>query len=528
MKKTTQLKNLINSKNLDFIMEAHNGLSAKIVENVGFKGIWASGLSISAALGVRDNNEASWTQVLEVIEFMSDAVNIPILLDGDTGYGNFNNMRRLVRKLEQRGIAGVCIEDKLFPKTNSFINGEAQPLAGIDEFCGKIKAAKDAQTDPDFVVVARIEAFIAGWGLEEALKRAEAYRLAGADAILVHSKKSNATEIKTFMEVWGNRHPVIIVPTKYYSTPTEHFEEWGVNMAIWANHNVRAAVTAMEETTKQIFEDQSLVNVEGTVSSVSHIFELQGADELKEAEKKYLPTYGQDMNVIILAASRGSQLGDLTKDIPKTMLKVNGTPILHTLVNQLNEIGVKDITVVRGYKKEAINLPNVKTIDNDEYATTTDLDSLLLAVDEIKGTTIIAYGDILVKSYIWNELLSTDDEISIIVDASFERNMKQKQDFVIASAPYNRKTFNQKVNLISIDTHCTSPHGEFIGLLKVNQQGAKKLKEHYLLVKEKIKKNYWTLNEFLTSYASVNNISIKYINGAWIDIDEIEDLQKYK
>lgn len=103
---------MLKSKKLEFIMEAHNGLSAKIVQEAGFKGIWASGLSISAALGVRDNNEASWTQVLEVIEFMSENTDIPILLDGDTGYGNFNNARRLIKKLEQRGIAGVCMEDK--------------------------------------------------------------------------------------------------------------------------------------------------------------------------------------------------------------------------------------------------------------------------------------------------------------------------------------------------------------------------------------------------------------------------------
>src|SRR5437868_7327789 len=126
------------SPSLTFLMEAHNGLSAKVVEEAGFEGIWASGLSISASLGVRDNNEASWTQILEVVEFMCDATRIPILLDGDTGYGNFNSVRRLVRKLEQRGVAGVCIEDKLFPKTNSLSKGRAQPLAGIDEFCGKI------------------------------------------------------------------------------------------------------------------------------------------------------------------------------------------------------------------------------------------------------------------------------------------------------------------------------------------------------------------------------------------------------
>src|SRR3982751_2228629 len=149
-RKTTQFRQMLNSPRLEFLMEAHNALSARIVEEAGFRGIWASWLSISAALGLRDNNEASWTQVLEVVEFMSDATNVPILLDADTGYGNFNNMRRLVKKLEQRGVAAVCIEDKLFPKTNSFINSERQPLADLEEFAGKIKAVKDGQSDPDF------------------------------------------------------------------------------------------------------------------------------------------------------------------------------------------------------------------------------------------------------------------------------------------------------------------------------------------------------------------------------------------
>ena len=121
MSKTKRLKELFLSKEMTVLMEAHNGLTAKIAQEAGFTALWGSGLSISAALGVRDNNEASWTQVMEVVEFMADATTVPILLDGDTGYGNFNSARRLVTKLEQRGIAGVCIEDKLFPKTNSFI-----------------------------------------------------------------------------------------------------------------------------------------------------------------------------------------------------------------------------------------------------------------------------------------------------------------------------------------------------------------------------------------------------------------------
>src|ERR1700722_1180727 len=135
--RSARLREMLLSDPLEFLMEALNGLSARIVREAGFRGIWGSGLSISAQFGVRDNNEASWTQVVDMLEFMADASDLPILLDGDTGYGNFNNMRRLVRKLEQRGIAGVCIEDKQFPKTNSFLNGERQPLAEMDEFCGK-------------------------------------------------------------------------------------------------------------------------------------------------------------------------------------------------------------------------------------------------------------------------------------------------------------------------------------------------------------------------------------------------------
>src|ERR1700688_653351 len=155
--RSAKLRPMLQSADLEFLMEAHNGLSARVVREAGFKGIWASGLSISAQFGVRDNNEASWTQVVDMLEFMADASDLPILLDGDTGYRNFHNMRRLVRKLEQRGIAGVCIEDKQFPKTNSFLNGERQPLADIAEFAGKIAAGKDTQNDANFSIVARVE-----------------------------------------------------------------------------------------------------------------------------------------------------------------------------------------------------------------------------------------------------------------------------------------------------------------------------------------------------------------------------------
>ena len=290
-KKTTQFKQLLQSNQVEFLMEAHDGISARIVEEVGFKGIWGSGLCISAAMGVRDNNEASWTQVLAILEYMSDASTIPIMVDADTGYGNFNNVRRLVKKLEQRDIAAMCIEDKLFPKTNSFIKGEQQPLADIHEFSGKIRAAKDTQQDPDFSVIARVEALIAGRGLAEALRRAEAYFEAGADAILMHSKQSTADEILAFMKEWQDTSPVVIVPTTYYDTPTEAFTEAGVSMVIWANHMMRASITAMQQVATRILKERSLTGVEHEIASVKEIFRLQNAGELAEAEKRYLPSF---------------------------------------------------------------------------------------------------------------------------------------------------------------------------------------------------------------------------------------------
>ena len=312
-----QFKKLLLSEQLEFICEAHNGLSAKIVQEAGFRGIWASGLSISAQFGVRDNNEASWTQkILRCLEFMSDATTIPILLDGDTGYGNFNNMQRLVRKLEQRHIAAVCIEDKLFPQTNSFIKGGAQPLADMQEFCGKIKAAKTRR--PIRIFASSPEwrpSFAAGdWWF---VRRADAYHQAGADGILIHSALSVPDEILAFKQEWGNRCPVVIVPTKYYATPTDVFRQHGFSMVIWANHMLRAAVAAMQKTARTLKEQEHLLSIEDKVAPVSEIFRLQNAAELQEAEDRYLPRSAEDTCAIVLAASRGDELGELTEQQPK-------------------------------------------------------------------------------------------------------------------------------------------------------------------------------------------------------------------
>lgn len=287
-RRTARLRALLHDPSLTFLMEAHNALSARIAQEAGFPALWASGLTISAALGVRDSNEASWTQVLEVLEFMSDATTVPILMDGDSGHGNFNTLRRLIRKLEQRGIAGVCVEDKLFPKTNSFLRADRQALAGVDEFCGKIRAARDCLLDGDFVVVARTEALIAGRGLDEALRRAEAYRRAGADAIVVHSKQPEPNEAFAFTREWADRLPVVLIPTRYFATPANAFREQGVSAVIWANHLLRGSIVRMQEIAERIRREESAAGVEAAIAPLSEVFRLQGDDELEEAERRYL------------------------------------------------------------------------------------------------------------------------------------------------------------------------------------------------------------------------------------------------
>lgn len=285
---TSQLRALLCQPDISFIMEAHNALAAQLAERAGFKAIWASSLTISASMGLRDANELTWNEVLDLVEPIVDFVGVPVLLDADSGYGDFNIFSRFVRKAEARGIAGVCIEDKEFPKRNSFAKTR-HALADIDDFTAKIRAAKDAQTDPDFCLVARTEAFVAGAGLKEALERAFRYEQAGADALFVHSKQSTALEIEAFTQKWRGSIPLIIAPTTYPQTPSEAFSAMGVSAIIWANHGLRAAVHAMEAAYQHIHEARSVAGLETSIASVEDILSLTKTDELLKTEQKYAP-----------------------------------------------------------------------------------------------------------------------------------------------------------------------------------------------------------------------------------------------
>ena len=528
--KTKRLKQMLTSKDVFVMMEAHNGLSAKLAQEAGFSALWGSGLSISAALGVRDSNEASWTQVLEVLEFMNDAVDLPILMDGDTGYGNFNNMRRLVMKLEQRGIAGVAIEDKLFPKTNSFIDGEKQVLAEIDEFCGKIRAAKETQKDPDFVVVARTEAFIAGWGLREALIRATAYAESGADAILVHSKRKDPEEILQFMKQWNNRCPIVIVPTKYPTVQLPTFQEAGISNFIFANQPLRTVVTALQTNLKKLKETYNLMSVEKDIASVDEVFRLQDVQELKKSEKKYLPvTASKKRKALVLGATKGD-FGALVDTKPKCMLPLGGKPVLTWQVEAFNRAGIKDVAVVRGYKKEAIDITGLRFFDNDQWAETGELASLYAARDALNEDVVISYGDVVFDDSILQNLVQRDNPITIAADASWKlRDRKDaKRDLVQTEGVFS-PVGGGKCTLVKMGTDASADKitGEFIGLVYLNADGARTVaKALDAMAKnepEVLKKG--NLDALFTRLkAQGEQIAVTHTFGHWRDLDTEADL----
>ncbi len=528
-RKTTQLRRLLQSPELEFILEAHNGISARIVQEAGFKGIWASGLAISAQFGVRDNNEASWTQVVDVLEFMSDVTRIPILLDGDTGYGNFNNMRRLVRKLEQREVAGVCIEDKIFPKTNSFIGGERQPLADVAEFCGKIAAGKDSQRDDDFSIVARVEALIAGWDIAEALRRAEAYRQAGADAILIHSKLSRPDQILEFAREWANRAPLVIVPTKYYSTPTEAFRRAKISLVIWANHLIRSAVSAMQATAQHIHAAESLADIEDKMASVDEIFRLQGAGELEAAEERYLSSRRDETKGIVLAASRGDGFASLTDDRPKVMLPIAGKPLLRHLVDKLKKRGVDDIVVVAGYKAESIDVQGIKLLVNGDHASTGELASLACAREAFADDMVIVYGDVLFRSYILRDLVESDAAVMIVVDSN-EAAAGTAGDYAYCSEPDDRSTWGQAVRLERITAEARhegrAADGRWIGMVRFRGEGRAWLVAALDDLRARPDFAHLGLPELLNHLVAAGKpVHVWYVHGHWLDVNSVQDLE---
>ncbi|MGW7824486.1 isocitrate lyase/phosphoenolpyruvate mutase family protein [Streptomyces puniciscabiei] len=263
----------------------HDGLSAILAQRAGFEALWAGGLGISASHGVPDAG------ILTMTEFHQDAVRIrrssalPVIADVDAGFGDVDVVRRMVRLYEEGGIDAVCIEDKQYPKRNSFLDGHLleEPAA----FARKIEAAKGSQRSDEFMVIARLESLIAGSTMEDAISRALLYAKAGADAILIHSRLKTPAEIETFSRearTAGLTVPLFAVPTTYHTSSVDELHAMGVSGMIYANQLIRGSVTAMERVLSRLAADGSTTAMEPEISTLKELFSLVDTDALDGVE----------------------------------------------------------------------------------------------------------------------------------------------------------------------------------------------------------------------------------------------------
>ena len=280
------LRKKLESKSIVKVGGAFDSMSAKLVEVHGFDAVWAGSFAISATHAVPDASIMTMTQFLQVSKNMVDSCEIPIIADCDTGFGGPSNVSYLVKQYEQAGIAGISIEDKIFPKQNSLLEDGKQELLSEKDFVAKIIAGKEAKVNSNFMIIARTEALIAGLGVDEAIKRANAYENSGADAILIHSKSTTPNEIFEFCNLWEGKIPIVVVPTSYGSVKINELISHNIKMVIYANQSLRIAHKSMSRLLNKLKNAESLDDVDEEISDMKEIFELQKMFEINSQEKE--------------------------------------------------------------------------------------------------------------------------------------------------------------------------------------------------------------------------------------------------
>jgi phosphoenolpyruvate phosphomutase len=548
MHNASKLRALLNRPGIIKAVGAHDAMSAKLIQEAGFDAIWASGFGISTALKcIPDASFITLTEQLEVERNMVDAVTIPTIADCDTGYGNALNVMRTVNDHERAGVAAICIEDNVFPKRCSFYAGVRRELISIDEHCGKIKAAKSAQTVPDFMVIARTEALIAGWGQEEALKRATAYAAAGADAVLIHSKSPTFDELKAVAHAWAGPVPLVVVPTIFDGVTAAELEEAGFKIVIYANQAIRAGIHAMREVLTILKQDTRPGAANDRIVKLKEVYELVGVPQMEEDERRFLPVGAERITAIIAAAGFEKQLLPLIEDKPKCLLDIKGKTILERQVAALNDCNIKEIALVRGYRKEAITLPNIRYYDNDRYEETGELYSLFCAEQEFQGRCLVLYGDIIFDTVLLEKLLKSQADITLVVDLAWaegdrQRRFQAKPDLVMLDQPpgkayrYVQPDEPPRALRIGQDLPHDQAHAEFIGLAMFSEAGTESLKRAYVAARGRSQGLAFHEAPSLVKASFTDMVQELIHTGhdvrcvptfkGWMDVDSFEDYQK--
>src|SRR5437867_9999897 len=519
---------------------AHDALSAKLAEQAGFDAIWAGGFGISAVQAVPDANILTLTETLEAVRRIVDTVGIPVVADCDNGYGNAINVMRTAAEFERAGAAGICIEDNEFPKRCSFYAGVRRDLVPAEEHARKVEAATAARRDPGFLVIARTEALIAGLGQGEGLGRAGAYADAGADAVLVHAIARGFNALHAFAEAWDRPVPLVAVPTTYPTVGAGELAAAGFRMAIFANQALRAAIVAMRDALGEMRRTGTAASVEERIAPLEEVYALVGVPELRANEQRFLFAGDEAPRAVILAAGFEPQLLPLIQDRPKAMLEVKGRTILERQVEALRHCGVRDVVVVRGYKKKRVSLPGLRFVDNDRYAETGEVGSLFGAERELDGPFVLLYGDILFDPAILVKLLQTKADVAVVVDRAFHDAYRAglglppgPLDLVVTETPPNGRRFvapegGSRVVRIGPEIPPAEAHGEFIGMAMFSAAGAAALRAvHRELVASSEVLERASVTHVLQALIDRGRPVVSVdIHKGWMEIDTIEDYRR--
>ena len=375
-------------------IEAHSGLSGLVTEKLDFDFIWESSLTDSASKGLPDASIVGNESRLHTIDEILNVTTKPMIVDGDTG-GDEDNFRFLIKRLENQGVSAVIVEDKIFPKRNSFGGTVGSGMEDPNIFAQKLKIGMETKSSDKFLIIARLESLIAGLGMNETMLRAEKYILAGVDGIMIHSKLKDPSEVIEFIPKYEKlcerleRRPYLIaVPTTYNSISDNELIKSGVDIIIHANHLLRASYIAMTEAANLILKSGRSLEVDSKISSVKEIFSVVGYDKIIERDKEKTP------EITGLIASAGDHK---INNINRSLNKISGKPLISHQIETFKKAGIENLKITVNnsdefdkFEDKGVNFIQIDTTGSDQL-----LDSIMSGFHNIDEPTILAYGDIM-------------------------------------------------------------------------------------------------------------------------------------
>ena len=529
----SSLVNIIKKKGHAIGLEAHSGLSGLVTEKLDFDFIWESSLTDSASKGLPDASIVGNESRIHTIDEILNVTTKPMIVDGDTG-GDEDNFRFLIKRLENQGVSAVIIEDKIFPKRNSFGGTVGAGMEDPIIFSKKLEVGMKTKSTENFLIIARLESLIAGLGMNETMMRAEKYINAGVDGIMIHSKLKEPSEVLEFIPKFeelcnklGRRPYLIAVPTTYNVISDDELINLGVDIIIHANHLLRASYKSMIDTATLISKSRRSYEADPAITSVKEIFSAVGYDKIIERDKEKSP----DISGFIASA------GDYKiNNTQRSLNKILGKPLISHQIETFKKAGIEKIKITVNNQNDFdtfldkdINLVETKDIKQNQM-----LDSIMAGLEGIKGPVILTYGDILFNEKIISELIAGENDIVIAADSSYKyhkHEIDKKLELVSYKDPDNKPSRRKlkmtdtfEVKKVSKNLNLEEAQSEFFGLAYFSSEGIINLKSCYQEIKEGNKSRFFIdiLNFMIQREIKV---FCNEFDGGWIELHTENDFE---